>query len=75
MTQNEIVNKIKLTKENYMNNNISIDDMMDILDDYDRNTLTAYVNLLTSQKAESAKSILDERNQELDQIQSRVGAY
>ena len=33
MTQNEIVNKIKLTKENYMNNNISIDDMMDILDD------------------------------------------
>ena len=33
MTQNEIVNKIKLTKENYVNNNISIDDMMDILDD------------------------------------------
>ena len=49
--------------------------MMDILDDYDRNTLTAYVNLLTSQKAESAKRILDERNQELNQIQSKVGAY
>jgi deoxyhypusine synthase len=49
--------------------------MMDILDDYDRNTLTAYVNLLTSQKAESAKRILDERNQELDQIQAKVGAY
>ena len=33
MTQNEIVNKIKLTKENYINNNISIDDVMDLLDD------------------------------------------
>tara|TARA_R110002020_G_scaffold461196_1_gene680029 strand:+ start:67 stop:636 length:570 start_codon:yes stop_codon:yes gene_type:complete len=47
--------------------------MMDILDDYDRNTLMAYVNLLTSQKAEAAKRVLDERNDELSKLNSKMG--
>ena len=47
--------------------------MIDILDDYDRNTLMAYVNLLTSQKAEAAKRVLDQRNDELNKMQSKIG--
>ena len=47
--------------------------MIDILDDYDRNTLMAYVNLLTSQKAEAAKRVLDQRNEELNKMQSQIG--
>tara|TARA_R100001244_G_scaffold80452_2_gene62986 strand:+ start:238 stop:804 length:567 start_codon:yes stop_codon:yes gene_type:complete len=47
--------------------------MIDILDDYDRNTLMAYVNLLTSQKAEAAKRVLDQRNEELNEMQSQIG--
>ena len=33
MTQNEIVNKVKLIKENYANGNITGDELMDLLDD------------------------------------------
>jgi len=47
--------------------------MIDVLDDYDRNTLMAYVNLLTSQKAEAAKRVLDQRNEELNKMQSKIG--
>jgi len=46
--------------------------MIDILDDYDRNTLMAYVNLLTSQKAETAKRVLEQRNEELNKMQSQI---
>ena len=47
--------------------------MIDVLDDYDRNTLMAYVNLLTSQKAEAAKRVLDQRNDELNKMHSKIG--
>ena len=47
--------------------------MVDVLDDYDRNTLMAYVNLLTSQKAEAAKRVLDQRNDELNKMHSKIG--
>ena len=47
--------------------------MMDVLDDYDRNTLMSYVNLLTSQKAEAAKRVLEQRNNELTNLQSQMG--
>ena len=33
MTQNEIENKVKLIKENYVNGNINSEDLMDHLDD------------------------------------------
>ena len=47
--------------------------MIDILDDYDRNTLMSYVNLLTSQKAEAAKRVLEQRNNELTNMQNKMG--
>ena len=46
--------------------------MFDILDDYDRNTLMSYVNLLTSQKAEAAKRVLEDRNSELTDLQNKM---
>ena len=46
--------------------------MFDILDDYDRNTLMSYVNLLTSQKADAAKRVLEDRNSELTNLQNKM---
>ena len=42
--------------------------MMDILDDYDVDTLLSYVSLMTSEKATVMKRILDKRMQEAEMI-------
>ena len=40
--------------------------LVDALDDFDRDTLMSYVNMLTTEKAEVAKKIYDERMQEMN---------
>ena len=46
--------------------------LLDTVDDFDKDTLLSYVNMLTTEKANVAKKIYDERMQELDNIQSRM---
>ena len=47
--------------------------LMETLDDYDRNTLLALVNGMSSQKATALKALADERNAELQKIKSEMG--
>ncbi len=44
--------------------------MMEVLDDFDRNTLVALVNGMTSQKASAMKAIYQERSNELAEIKA-----
>jgi len=46
--------------------------LVDALDDFDRDTLMSYVNMLTTEKAEVAKKIYDERMREMDGQMARM---
>ena len=46
--------------------------LVDALDDFDRDTLMSYVNMLTTEKAEVAKKVYDERMREMDSQMSRM---
>lgn len=46
--------------------------LLDALDDFDRDTLMSYVNMLTTEKAEVAKKIYDERMQEMNTQMARM---
>ena len=46
--------------------------LVDALDDFDRDTLMSYVNMLTTEKAEVAKKIYDERMREMDSQMARM---
>ena len=47
--------------------------LMETLDDYDRNTLLALVNGMSSDKASTLRALADERNAELQQIKQNMG--
>ena len=46
--------------------------LLDAVDDFDRDTLMSYVNMMTAQKAETAKKIFDERSKEMNDMESEV---
>jgi hypothetical protein len=46
--------------------------LVDAVDDYDRETLMAYVNTLTSEKAVVAQQINQERTEELNKMRSKM---
>tara|TARA_R110002012_G_scaffold306406_1_gene511098 strand:- start:649 stop:1242 length:594 start_codon:yes stop_codon:yes gene_type:complete len=46
--------------------------LVDALDDFDRDTLMSYVNMLTTEKAEVAKKVYDERMQEMNSQMARM---
>ena len=46
--------------------------LIDALDDFDRDTLMSYVNMLTTEKAEVAKKVYDERMKEMNQQMSKM---
>ena len=46
--------------------------LVDAVDDFDRDTLMSYVNMMTAQKAETAKKIFDERSKEMKDMESEV---
>ena len=47
--------------------------LMETLDDYDRNTLVALVNGMSSDKASALRALADERNVELQKIKQTMG--
>ena len=46
--------------------------VMEVLDDYDRNTLLAAINAMTSQKASAMKALHDSRTKELNEIKQKM---